>query len=449
MSTPSLTPSPPPAGDPLTVPDRPAAKAGLLLLVLLMLGLLLWQMSQELRQQERFEHERAAAQLDRLNDRLSLTLELKARTALALLPGVPPSERGEIQGRLLPRISDALPQVRQLQWVDSALQTDSPSPETTLPEQLRQHAGSGLYHYCLDPRDGESLYLTLREPGSRRDSGFWLLHLASDSLAQWSPDLPTGNLLWRLEDQYAGRVLWHTPGSTALLDDMQTLGVEPLRNSDWQLRGLYDSTRVRLGLLPGIGGELAIFLLLVGVTVYMLLRLHREQQGLRAMTLASQRSLRQAATALAAIDERVLVTRADGRLSYLNPQAERLFGISSSRAGRSGCCATSPRNSTPSASWRKPGGATRTSSKGSAWPSACSTSPPCARLWWSKAWTAAPHCAPGSPANPGGSRRCWSGSASPRSTMSVAACYRSIPPNRPGSACSTTARYNRTACACR
>lgn len=65
MSTPSLTPSPPPAGDPLTVPDRPAAKAGLLLLVLLMLGLLLWQMSQELRQQERFEHERAAAQLDR------------------------------------------------------------------------------------------------------------------------------------------------------------------------------------------------------------------------------------------------------------------------------------------------------------------------------------------------------------------------------------------------
>ncbi|MDO2068510.1 hypothetical protein Q2415_25620, partial [Escherichia coli] len=69
--------------------------------------------------------------------------------------------------------------------------------------------------------------------------------------------------LWRLEDQYAGRVLWHTPGSTALLDDMQTLGVEPLRNSDWQLRGLYDSTRVRLGLLPGIGGELAIFLLLV------------------------------------------------------------------------------------------------------------------------------------------------------------------------------------------
>ena len=112
MSTPSLTPSPPPAGDPLTVPDRPAAKAGLLLLVLLMLGLLLWQMSQELRQQERFEHERAAAQLDRLNDRLSLTLELKARTALALLPGVPPSERGEIQGRLLPRISDALRRAR-------------------------------------------------------------------------------------------------------------------------------------------------------------------------------------------------------------------------------------------------------------------------------------------------------------------------------------------------
>ncbi|MFU3050359.1 cyclic di-GMP receptor MorA [Pseudomonas paraeruginosa] len=328
MSTPSQTPSPPPAGDPLTVPVRQAAKGGLLLLVVLMLGLLLWQICQELRQQERFEHERAAAQLDRLHDRLSLTLELKARTALALLPGAPPAERDEIRRRLLPRVSDALPQVRALEWVDGKPQAGNPP----LYDRLRQHAGAGLYHYCLDPRDGESLYLTLREPGSRRDSGFWLLRLASDSLAQWSPDLPAGNLLWRLEDQYAGRVLWHTPGNATLLDDMQSLGVEPLRNSDWQLRGLHDSPQVRLGLLRGIGGELLIFLLLVGVTVFTLLRLHREQQGLRAMTLASQRSLRQAATALAAIDERVLVTRADGRLSYLNPQAEQLFGISSAQA---------------------------------------------------------------------------------------------------------------------
>lgn len=53
--------------------------------------------------------------------------------------------------------------------------------------------------------------------------------------------------------------------------------MESLCNNDWQLHGLYDGTRVRLGLLPGIGDELAIFLLLVGVTVYMLLRLHREQ----------------------------------------------------------------------------------------------------------------------------------------------------------------------------
>ncbi|MGC3250964.1 hypothetical protein, partial [Pseudomonas aeruginosa] len=75
------------------------------MVVLLKLGLLHWQMSQELPQLERFEHERAAAQLHRLNDRLSLTHELKARTALALLPGMPPTERGEIQGRLLPRIS--------------------------------------------------------------------------------------------------------------------------------------------------------------------------------------------------------------------------------------------------------------------------------------------------------------------------------------------------------
>ena len=112
---------------------------------------------------------------------------------------------------------------------------------------------------------------------------------------------------------------------------MQTLGVEPLRNNDWQLRGLYDSTRVRLGLLPGNrrrAGDLP--------PAGRRHRVHAAAPAPRAARparhdpgLAAQR---QAATALAAIDERVLVTRADGRLSYLNPQAERLFGISSAQA---------------------------------------------------------------------------------------------------------------------
>ena len=59
----------------------------------------------------------------------------------------------------------------------------------------------------------------------------------------------------------------------------------------------------------------------------------REQQNLRTLTAESQQGLRQAAQALGAIDERVLVTRADGRLAYLNPQAEQLFGLTTEDAG--------------------------------------------------------------------------------------------------------------------
>ena len=46
----------------------------------------------------------------------------------------------------------------------------------------------------------------------------------------------------------------------------------------------------------------------------------------------TRRSLHQAASALGAIEERVLVSDPDGLLTYLNPQAEAMFGLSSALA---------------------------------------------------------------------------------------------------------------------
>ena len=62
-----------------------ATRTALLLLVLLMLGLLAWQLHQEFRNQERFERERVTLHSEQLAQRISLTLELKAMAAQALL----------------------------------------------------------------------------------------------------------------------------------------------------------------------------------------------------------------------------------------------------------------------------------------------------------------------------------------------------------------------------
>ncbi|VCX89144.1 hypothetical protein BANRA_00025 [Pseudomonas aeruginosa] len=449
-------------------------------------------MSQELRQQERFEHERAAAQLDRLNDRLSLTSN--SRRAPRPAPGRAPSERGEIQ---LPRISDALPQVRQLQWVDSAPQR-SPSPETTLPEQLRQRR-PGLYHYCRPARRR----IPLPDPARTRQPPQWLLAVAP---GQRQPRPVESRPAHRQPALAPGRPIRRAGALHTREHGAARRHADPRRGTAAQQRlGFTTHAAVRLR-LPGIGGELAIFLPLVGVTVYML---RREQQGLRAMTLASQRSApgghgtggdrragagdprrrpqllnprpNASSASVQARQHHLLdllpdlepgwLTDAGGdgeTRSELLPLRVRGRGRSPSAAIRWPAIRRSPTRPGPSASrYSRAGRSGCATSRGTARPRrpgetrrryqdifegvgvalACSTSPPCARLWWSKAWTAAPHCAPGSPANPA-QQALLERSASPRSTMSVAACADRF--HRTGLAALARPRpANRTACACR
>ena len=73
--------------------------------------------------------------------------------------------------------------------------------------------------------------------------------------------------------------------------------------------------------------KLLLFILCGALALLALFGLLREQNRLRDYHALSRRSMEDAIGALGAIDERVLVTQADGHISYLNPRAEQMFGL--------------------------------------------------------------------------------------------------------------------------
>lgn len=85
--------------------------------------------------------------------------------------------------------------------------------------------------------------------------------------------------------------------------------------------------------MPTLAGKFLLFALCSLLTLLALYGLQREQRSLQRLNNETRRSLRQAASALGAVEERILVTQADGKVRYLNPQAEALFGVPSDVAG--------------------------------------------------------------------------------------------------------------------
>lgn len=319
-----------------------ATRTALLLLVLLMLGLLFWQLHQEFRNQERFERERVVLHSEQLAQRISLTLELKAMAAQALIEQRDDHGEAVSQPALLNGLRRIYPSFHSLVRLngDGLPLRDSAIgfKDAALIVTLNQRAGQQNYHYAFSEENGGVFYVWLR--GSQAGENSSVIRLDEKIARQgWAAQIRPNAPPWILEDRVQQKVLGRSSGTrhgpltaASPLEQAQSLEGLPIQNTDWQLHPLFDAQHVRAALLPRLGGELALLLVLAGVTGGALLRLQREQQNLRALTADSQQRLRQAAQALSAIDERVLVTRADGRLAYLNPQAERLFGIDADKA---------------------------------------------------------------------------------------------------------------------
>ena len=312
------------ARDPLARPARGSLKGALALLVALMLGLLLWQLHQETRQLEDAQRMRSQEHASQLANYLSLVLRLKAEAGRAFLATHAESPPTEAQ---LPDLSRRLhgiyPALHSLAWYDAQgrqlLDTAPGAP------QARQLPAGESFHFSYVSVDGGLILLLIEHPQAR---GRWLVRLRPAALNNWLPQQDS-NLPWLLQDSGGHTMLRPplaaTPAGQA--SQLQSIATLPLNYSDWQIQALFDAARLRSEMLPLQAGKLLLFILCAALALLALFGLLREQRSLRAYHALSRQAMEDALGALGAIDECVLVTQPDGRISYLNPRAERMFGL--------------------------------------------------------------------------------------------------------------------------
>lgn len=312
------------ARDPLTRPARGSLKGALALLVALMLGLLLWQLHQETRQLEDAQRMRSQEHASQLANYLSLVLRLKAEAGRAFLATHAESPPTEAQ---LPDLSRRLhgiyPALHSLAWYDAqGRQLLDTAPGAA---QARQLPAGESFHFSYVSVDGGLILLLIEHPQAR---GHWLVRLRPAALNNWLPQQGS-NLPWQLQDSGGHTMLRPplaaTPAGQA--SQLQSIATLPLNYSDWQIQALFDAARLRSEMLPLQAGKLLLFILCAALALLALFGLLREQRSLRAYHALSRQAMEDALGALGAIDECVLVTQPDGRISYLNPRAERMFGL--------------------------------------------------------------------------------------------------------------------------
>ncbi len=336
--------TPPPASrlssEALLAPMSGPARGALVALVMLMLGLLLWQLRLESHQLQDNQRQLSHAYSNQLANHLSLNMELKASAGQALLqPHSRPPAPGAASETLLGSLRGVFPTLRGLIWLDAQGQmlasAGAPPPNVLYLGELFQRGQPHNYFYAFSAQDGGEIYLMLRQA---QGEGFWVLHLTNRALRSWLSEHHQSPQQWLLEDSYSQRVI-ASQGDSQSPDSpiappvtaenlAQSILLSPLPGSDWQLRALFNERKVRAQQLPQLASKLLLFILCALLTLFALYRLHHEQRNLHALNTASRRSLQQAVTVLGAIEERVLVTDGNGQLQYLNPQAESLFGLS-------------------------------------------------------------------------------------------------------------------------
>lgn len=334
VSTPSSLPSSSPGE------SRAALRRALVALVLAMLGLLAWQLTQEYRQLLDSQKQLSKGYSTQLAKHLSLNMRLKAQAGQAILQSSP-ARAGD--GReLVTALRSIFPTVNSLAWLDAngQLLADSASESRDLSfiRNQQQRSGAAPYHFAFSALDGGALYLLLRQP----DDSHRVLRMRTSALRGRLREQHQSEHDWLLEDLLSHRVIARADdlqqaggiiAPVTAAEQAQSLELIALPGSDWQLRALFDAERAGNELMPTLAGKFLLFALCSLLTLLALYGLQREQRSLQRLNTETRRSLRQAASALGAVEERILVTQADGKVRYLNPQAEALFGVTSDVAG--------------------------------------------------------------------------------------------------------------------
>jgi diguanylate cyclase (GGDEF)-like protein/PAS domain S-box-containing protein len=259
--------------------------------VLLMLALLLWQLIEQFHLTQERQRQRSVDYSVQLADRLSLNMALSAQVALNLLDDSRQKAQGMgQQTMLLDMLRQALPGIRSVAWLNAAGDIARDSLEGTndgdfLKRSFQQALGRPYYYD--NSEDSSQLYLLVRQPGELTP-GYWALRMAPDTLKtltrQTSQDFQP---LWRLENRTTQKVIFRDTngititGPQVVPDDRpESVLLEVLTNSDWQLRGLFDANKAREDLLAPLFIKCLIALACSIVPLLALLSLRRRQRQL-------------------------------------------------------------------------------------------------------------------------------------------------------------------------
>ncbi|KGS14363.1 diguanylate phosphodiesterase, partial [Pseudomonas coronafaciens] len=248
-----------------------------------MLALLLWQLIEQFHQTQERQRQRSLDYSVQLSDRLSLNMALKAQIAMNLLDEAQAS--GELPGQsaTLAHLRTALPALRSFARLNMSGAVVSDSAEASrdgefLKQAMKQALGRPYFYTSTD--DSTQVYALIRQ-GSDANGYYWVLRMAPEALKDLASQ-PGQNFqyAWRLEQRKTQRVILREPLSSNEADSglSETVLLQPLSNSDWQLRGMFDAYKARNDLLTPLIGKCLIGLLLSILPLIALISLRRRQR---------------------------------------------------------------------------------------------------------------------------------------------------------------------------
>ena len=221
-------------------------KGALAALVLLMLALLLWQLIEQFHQTQERQRQRSIEYSVQLSDRMTLNMALKAQIAMNLLDEAQSSGEQLEQPHALAALRTALPALRSAARLNPAGNIVSDSAEASrdgefLQRTMKQALGRPYFYISTD--DGAQVYLLVRL-GTGSSGDYWALRMSPDALKDlFSQPAQDIQHLWRLEQRKTQRVILREvmPANDSDSGLADTILLQPLVNSDWQLRGLFDA----------------------------------------------------------------------------------------------------------------------------------------------------------------------------------------------------------------
>ncbi|MFJ3483409.1 EAL domain-containing protein [Pseudomonas sp. NPDC090202] len=270
-----------------TLPFRGSLKGALAVLVLLMLMLLLWQLVEQFQQTQERQHQRSVDYSIQLADRLSLNMALNAQVALNQLDDNKGNRTIAQKASLLESLRQSMPGLRSVAWLDSdgdiTADSAADSKDADFLTQLHPTIQGRTYYYA-DAPDGSLFYLFVRQPGGDSDR-YWVIRQGPQALKALTRQSSDQDYqpVWQLENRSNHRVIYRgeTDGATPGESNLQTVLLEPLTNSDWQLRGQFDANKARQVLITPLICKSLVALLCSIVPLLALRSLRRRQLQLR------------------------------------------------------------------------------------------------------------------------------------------------------------------------